>query len=263
MTIPSHHSVGDPGHTDDHNSMVDVLTAHENRVAAIEAAQPTYMVKTGNNTVTVSNPSGVADQVIVPSGPRETNALVRTVTVAGKQVWWLDAYGMQRLEAASADATPLVVAGYDNSQSGDLQQWRKHIGGDLLARIDRDGNVHAPNVTPSPWTNLTLASGIAWNSSLGARPAYRKVGDTVELRGNIRRSNNADFTVSPQEVGTLPTDFRPPHFSFSIQPATFRGGFSWVRMGVHPDGKIEFYFWFSSFNPDWVSLDGLRFSVTP
>lgn len=263
MTIPSHHSVGDTGHTDDHNAMADVLTAHENRVSAIESAQPTYMVKTGNNVVTLSNPSGVADQVIVPSGARDNTAMIRTITVSGKRVWWLDAYGMQRLEASSVDATPLVVSGYDDNQAGDLQRWQKHATGALLARVDKDGNVIAPNITPSAWTNITLASGLAWEDQLGSRPQYRKVGDMVELRGAVKKSNGGNFTVSPQSVATLPVGFRPPAMVYSVQSSAFQGGYGYNRMEILQNGLIRFFFQSNAYTPDWVSLDGFNFSLIP
>lgn len=261
-TIPSHHSVGDTGHTDDHNAVYDVLTDHQNRVAAIEGAQPTYMVKTGNNIVTLTNPSGVAEQVIVPSGTRDNTALVKSLTVGGKKVWWLDAYGMQRLEASSPGATPLDVAGYDNTHTADIQRWRKFDSGAVLSRVDAAGNIYAPNLTPTTWTNLTLASGIAWNSSLGARPQYRLIGDMVQLRGNVKRSNDADFTVTPTDVGTLPVGARPPNIVYSVQASTFRAGYGYVRMEILTSGLVRFYYQSSTYNPDWVSLDGFDFSLT-
>lgn len=262
-TIPSHHNVGDAGHTDDHNATYDVLNDHQSRLAAVESAQPTFMVKTGNNIVTLANPSGVADQVTVPAGPRDSTALIRSITVSGKRVWWLDAYGMQRLEAASVNATPLVVSGYDDAQAGDLQRWQKHGTGALLARVDKDGNVFAPNLTPGNWVNIPLATGIVHNPTLGARPQYRITGDRVELRGNIKKSNDTDFTVSPQNIGTLPVDVRPPNYVYSVQGATFRAGYGYVRMEIIAEGLIRFYFQSSSYTPDWVSLDGFNFSITP
>lgn len=263
MTIPSHHNVGDEGHTDDHNAIADVLTGHEDRVAALETARPSFMVKTGNNIITLTNPSGTADQVIVPTGPRDNAALIRTVTVANKRVWWLDAYGQQRLEAASVDATPLVVSGYDNNQAGDLQIWQKHGTGAVLSWVDRNGSIYAPNLTPSDWTNLTLAPGIAWNPQLGTRPQYRTVGDKVELRGNVQKSNGSDFTVSPTDIGTVPPALIPPAYVYSVQGASFRAGYGYVRMEIVTSGLIRALFQASTYAPAWISLDNISYSLTP
>lgn len=262
MTIPSQHIVGDPGHTDDHNAIADVLTSQESRVAALEGLQPGYMVKTGGNAITLTNPSGFADQVIIPSGSRDDAAYVRTVSYGGVRTFGLDTYGQLRAGAAQDGTCPAEFHGRSETQTADLGRWRKGgASGAIVARVDSDGNVFAPNLTPTAWTNLSLASGVAWYDVVGARPQYRRVGDEVQLRGHVKRSNNADFATSPQEVGTLPGGFTPPHWAYSVQPSQFSSSTGYVRMEVRDTGAIYFYF-SGGYTPGWVGLDGFRFSLT-
>lgn len=261
-SIPSHHNVGDTGHTTDHNQIVDVLTDHEQRVAAIQAAQPTYMVKTGNNIITVSNPTGMSRQVIVPSGTRDNAVAVETVSVGGKVVFALDTYGMLRVDAVSTAAVPLAVSGYDNSHTGDLQHWKKYGTGAILSRVAADGTIYAPNITPGAWTNLTLAGGLAWASGLGSQPQYRVTADKVELRGSVRKANSTDFTVSPQNVGTLPPAASPPYPHVVITAANMVDDEAYVRLTVETSGLIRFYFR-GGFTPNWISLDNTVFSRLP
>lgn len=262
-TIPSHHVVGDSGHTTDHNAMVDVLADHETRIAGIQTAQPGYMLKSGNNTVSVANPSGYAENVIVPAGSRD-GTYVKSVTVGGKRTFGLDTNGQLRVSSYASTDVPFTVWGFDATQSADLTRWRTHEAGPIVARVDSVGNIYAPNITPSTWTNITLASGIAWNSTGGARPQYRVVGDVVELRGSVKRTTDTDFTVSPSDVGTLPVDVRPPYWVYSAQAANFVDSTGYVRVEVQTSGLIRFYFANSgvTYQPRWIQLDGIRYSRT-
>lgn len=262
MTIPSQHVVGDTGHTTDHNAMADTLTAHKQSIELLQAAQPGYMLKAGGNVVNLTNPAGVSETVNIPAGSRDATAFVETVNYGGKRTFGLDPFGQIRVDASSPSNTPVEVSGYDATQTGDLQRWKQHGTGAILARVGSNGTVYAPNVTPGPWTNITLASGIAWNSDLGSRPAYRIIGDIVYLRGNVKKTSGTDFTASPQDLGTLPVSAVPPATIFSIQATTFRNSNFFCRMEVQPSGVIRAYFNSATYDPSWIAMDGIVFSRT-
>src|SRR5690242_16717749 len=116
-TIPSHHVVGDAGHTDDHNAMSDVLTDHDTRLGTLEGAQPTYLVKSGGNTINVANPSGVAGAIVIPSGTRDANAYVSAVTYGGVRTYGLDTYGQLRVGSAMDSTTPAEFYGQSSTQT--------------------------------------------------------------------------------------------------------------------------------------------------
>lgn len=261
-TIPSHHVVGDAGHTDDHNAVSDVLTDHETRVTALEGVQGGYLVKTGGNIVNVTNPAGTSDAVVIPSGTRDLNAYISTVTYGGVRTYGLDTYGQLRVGAAMDSTTPAEFFGQSNTQTSDLTRWRKNgVLGTVVARVDANGNLFAPNITPGAWTNITLTSGLVWSSSLGARPQYRIVGDCVELRGAVQKTSG-DFTTSPQDLGVVPAGAAPPYQTYGLGGAQFSAGQDHVRIEVQTGGLIRFYFASSTYTPTWVSLDNFRYSRT-
>jgi hypothetical protein len=262
-TIPSHHDVGDEGHTTDHNLISDALTEHQQRLGNVEGVQSAYMVKAGGNVINLTNPSGAAESVVIPAGSRDSAVYVKQVTYGGKRTFALDTYGQARLGSATPSEVALTVWGYDATQSGDLQRWRTYEGGPIVSRIGPDGTVYAPNLTPSVWTTLPLTSGLVWNTSLGARPSYRIIGDQVQVRGNVKKSNGSDFTVTPQDIGTLPVGFRPPNLVYTVTGSTFRDDYGYTRMEVLTSGVIRGIFWSSTYNPEWMSLDGITFSITP
>lgn len=261
-TIPTHHSIGDTGHTTDHNSIVDVLTNHESRVAGLEAEQSGYLLNTGQNTVNVANPSGYAEHVVIPSGSRDGAVFIQSVTYGGKRTFALDTFGHTRASAVNASSTPLEVAGFDATQSSDLQRWRQSDGGTILARVGFDGTIYAPNITPGVWTTLTLSSGLVANTSAGAVPSYRLVGDMVQLKGNIAKSDGTGFSSSPITLGSLPSGFRPAALTYTIIATNFASGYAWGRLQIGSDGSMQMYFASGSFNPTWCSLDTVAFSRT-
>ncbi len=268
MTIPIHHSPGDLEHTIDHNLIVDRLTDHASDIGVLEsdaAALPgLYMSKSGNNTVNVANPAGNGVIWVVPAGTRNTGAFVMTAIYAGKPTFVLDAYGQLRAGPAADDLVPAEIFGASSTQSADLLRFRKNaILGDVVSRVDANGNFYAPNITPTPWTNLDLAGGIVPNYAVGTAPMYRTIGDIVYLRGAVKKTDNTNFATSPVAIGTLPGGYRPVYLTFAITGAQLSGNYAWVRMEVGTNGLVQFYFPQGAYQPTWVSLDGLQFSRTP
>ena len=57
---------------------------------------------------------------------------------------------------------------------------------------------------PTAWVDLTLINGWLWENPM-QRPQYRKVGDTVEIRGTIYHAS-----FPPSNVFQLPAGYVPP-----------------------------------------------------
>lgn len=264
-SIPSHHVVGDTGHTTDHNSIVDVLTDHEARLVSQAASISGSVVKAGSNIINVANPSGWYERVDIPAGTRDASVWVEQVTYGGKRTFGLDTYGQIRIDAATTSQVGLVVSGYSSSHATDIMRWRQYEGGTTLGRIDQNGNIYAPNITPGAWTNLTLASGIAWKGNASARPQYRVVGDRVELRGAIKKSDGTDFSTSPTTIATMPVGTTPPYLTYLIQACELGSGMASVRLEITTAGVMKFYLITPSSTPQtpaWMTLDGGWWSLT-
>jgi hypothetical protein len=260
-TIPTHHAVGDTGHTNDHNGVVDVLTDHELRITNVQSAQATALVNSGQNNVTIANPSGYAFHVTIPSGTRDNSAYVHSVTYGGKQTFGLDTFGQLRVSASAPGNVPMEVAGYDSTQTADLTRFRQGSTGTVVARIGPDGTVYAPNITPGAWSSISLSSGLVHATATGAVPQYRVTGDVVMLRGSVAKSDSSGFSSSPVTLGSLPSGASPQNLVYFICGTQFSGGYAWARVQVGSDGAIRAYFSVTNFNPTWINLDGISFVV--
>lgn len=126
-----------------------------------------------------------------------------------------------------------------------------HVAGDL--RIDGQ----LLGVT-TPWTGLMLFFG--YDNLDPAHPGgnhplceYRRVGDVVELRGLL---HSAFHGVVGGVVALLPAGFWPPK---NIRLLTHGNGGAGVTVEVRADGLIEVLLG----TTEWISLNGISFSVTP
>jgi hypothetical protein len=104
----------------------------------------------------------------------------------------------------------------------------------------------------TPWVGFTFQNG--WTNFLGGHisGAYRKVGDTVQLRGLV----NAGVVGGATPIATLPGAFRPAatHFFGTVSNGVFG------LVSVASDGTI------TALAPStnaYVSLNGLTFSTSP
>lgn len=267
MTIPIHHAPGDLEHTEDHNSIVDVLTDHATDLVVIQseisALPNSFVSKSGNNVVQVANPSGYAMSFVIPPGSRDAGAYVMTVVYAGKQTFGLDSFGQVRVSSAQDALVPMEVFGASSAQTGDLLRFRKSgVFGEIVSRVDANGNFYAPNITPGVWTDLPLAGGIVAAYDVGSAPMYRLVGDEVQIRGGCRKSSG-NFNSSPTQIGTIPSGYRPLYLTFFTAGAALAGTFYSVRLEVGTNGLVQIYWPHGSYQPNWVSLDGMRYSRTP
>ena len=105
-------------------------------------------------------------------------------------------------------------------------------------------------VEPGPWRMLSLMPN--YRAGPGGSPAFRVVGDMIEFRGQVARSNGD--LVSGEQFATLPAS-RFGTLSYFLQPANFGQGSVAVEVGFreqlwtyHPQGIVSNVF----------SLDGIQ-----
>lgn len=262
MIPPSDKEVGDPGHTDDHNAITEALVDHQSRIALVEGATENALVSDEPNDVTLNNSTNAYHQRIeLPTGDRSGQPDVLSVTRSGDMVSSLNGNGYPRIRSHAPTDIPHITTAHA-SQSADLHQWRS-ASNSVIARVDAQGNFHGGNVSPGPWTTLTLSGLYQWDSTAGNRPQYRRVGDYVELRGALRRVDSAPIVFSGTSllVGSLPPTMGAPGGFRSIQ-ATQQTSQSFICQAVvSPDGSVSIS-GEGSHSPLWISLDRIRFSIT-
>lgn len=86
----------------------------------------------------------------------------------------------------------------------------------------------------SGWITLPLASGVSAYSN-AQLPQYRKVGNTVYIRGAVK-----GITTVPKVIGTLPAGFRPTQVRSFVQNTSVQDSHPhFTRMQVQTNGDIE------------------------
>lgn len=89
-------------------------------------------------------------------------------------------------------------------------------------------------VEDSGWINLSLASGV-YEYSSAQRPQYRKIGNTVYIRGAVK-----NVTTLPKVLATLPDGFRPTQVVSYVQNTTIQDSHPhFMRVQVQTNGNIE------------------------
>jgi hypothetical protein len=101
------------------------------------------------------------------------------------------------------------------------------------------------------WTALNLGGGWGAFGGIYAPPAYRRVGDIVELRGVIK----SGFGTGAMLNSVLPSGFQPTHSRMFVVNAG--PGSAWIN--VHPTGQMTLEAFLPSGTNAWVSLDQIRF----
>lgn len=106
----------------------------------------------------------------------------------------------------------------------------------------------------SGWMDLPLADGISSYSSAQS-PQYRKINNTVYIRGAVK-GIKTDKTI----IATLPVGFRPTKVVSFVQNMSMSGGVAnMVRWQVQTDGDIEMQYTDHSLSEytgsEWFALD--------
>jgi hypothetical protein len=106
--------------------------------------------------------------------------------------------------------------------------------------------------TPPAWIPLPFATGWSSYDTTYQSGGYRKLGDMVFLRGLCTQVAGATSSMF-----TLPSGYRPLKISLGAHISSV----SMVRYDIQTNGSFVTSATISSGN--WVSLEGIQFSVTP
>lgn len=101
------------------------------------------------------------------------------------------------------------------------------------------------------WAGVPFATGWGHYGSYFTNGTYRKVGDTVTLRGLVTRSSGSSMVIC-----TLPVGYRPSGGEVFSQ----RTSVGDLRVDVTNNGNVTIAG--GSFAGTWVSLSGISFSTT-
>lgn len=123
----------------------------------------------------------------------------------------------------------------------------------LVAKGDGDeGVTRWESVISPPWIDLVLSSGYRKLGSGDTQPAYRVVGDMVEFRGQIERTNGAAFATGDYvKFGRISA---PAYLRAGYSNASANGARSVFFSGTGDGRDLSFYA--RDAGVTWMSLDG-------
>jgi hypothetical protein len=222
------------------NSFVttDRLLVVGNGTSTLDRSDALVMLKNGNTTLNGNltidaDNDGVGASYTLPGQDGTANQIMSTD--GSGNVSWVD---------APTSGTTLPAGG---------------TSGQVLQTDGSGGYSWTDNtVAPGAYTSATLASGwqyynAAFSVTNFQDPRYRKVNNVVTIEGLCRK--NAAIN-NGETIMTLPAGFRPTKTRiFSVE--TENGA---VRVDVNANGTVIIATGFNV-NQNWVSLDGLTFSI--
>jgi len=257
--IPATHQVGDPNHTPDHNSIVQVLTDYDNYIGQLQSQIASMFSVAGGNVCNITGTSTPLATVNLPAGNRDSAVDTLDVMCAGVKVFSLNGYGELRIFPQLASHIAQVIKAQP-SQTGDLFQLQDSAG-NVLARFTANGtllvtqpvNIVQPGTTNTP-ENWHTISGLSSGWSIGSGPAgflkYKKLpsNSVAMAMRNVRVGTNADSTTI-LSAGTIPAGWAPISISripvytdvLAIASGTAGNNAEMSIIQVNPDGSAQCY----------------------
>ncbi len=211
--------------------------------SGLTAPSGNITASTGNVNVTAGN--------ITAGGPITGQSVVSNTTVTAGS-------GITSTTGNITATAGNVVAGSALQGSTLAVTNNATVGGTLTST----GNITAPNLTATAWTNITLNAG--YSVETGGTPQYRTVTmgtqSWVELRGRIRK-DASDYS-GQETIATLPAPVRPPTITYAAVAHEWRS-LTTTRIEVNSStGNIIV----TGALPDdpfrWFSIDNVRWSMT-
>lgn len=203
--------------------------------------------------------------------PTQTGQSGKILTTDGTATSWIDA--PTELPAGGTNGQLLGVSGVgiqwldsdevilDNSPTNEIELPVGGANGQVL-QTDGSGNYTWTDntVAPGVYSAATLNTAAGWeyyNAAYGVTsfqdPRYRKVNNIVTLEGMCSKNS---AVANADTIMTLPVGYRPTKIRiFTVQ--TENGA---IRVDVNPNGTVLVATGFDV-NQNWISLDGLTFSI--
>lgn len=122
----------------------------------------------------------------------------------------------------------------------------------LIAKGDGDeGVTRWESLISPPWIDLALSSGYK-ELNVGGRPQYRLVGDMLEFRGQVQRTNGGIFT--PRDYIKFGRISGPAYCRATFSPAVGSSARSAFIAGTSDGRDMSFYL--NETGATWLSIDG-------
>ena len=115
-------------------------------------------------------------------------------------------------------------------------------------------------ISPGPWIPVTFAGGFTARTG---SPAYRILGDVVELRGTVEKTDGSPFLKGTAfTILTLPASARPSAYRYFVAATEFAAHL-YCRVEVEVDGSVTINVPPSTgTGASWLSLDNIRYSLS-
>jgi hypothetical protein len=199
---------GTLGHTNDHNTLVTIITSLQSAVAALQAAPPAMALNGGNVSAVPGTATSFA-QVTVSAGNRDGGADVLDFFYGSQKIFSLNPYGEPRITAAALTHVAQIIYVLAGQSADAWQILSSSLA--VLARVGPDGSAgfagpvsRLVGGAPAAWVHCTMANG--WTAYASRTLAVKLTNDNmVQVSGQLVPGTTADGTT----VATLPAGFAP------------------------------------------------------
>lgn len=283
---------GTTAETNSNNSMVLTVGSVNERAEAVVAGY--YHVLTRNMTVPLPPVTSTTTYYVcltydprndggdVAAGPVSVQVFTNTIpTTHGRVSVALHSVTRkpnQLLTAAAVEifrprVSPIILVGSEGSlpKPGSVLYGTVAVvesSNDIVVARNSNADTGVPtewvSLASPKWVDLADNQFYGWPGH-GYRRGYRRLGSSMELRGRIKRTNNAAFAVGGGDwdqgykILNLPEEYAP---SRSMRFVTTTDGFAsngLAVISVESDGSV--YAMPLLRNAAWVGLDGVRFDT--
>lgn len=270
MTMPSppaHHSTGDSGHTDDHNTIAAILGDLQAAVAALQGRPASWALDGGNVAAIPGTGTGFGI-VTVSAVNRDSAPDILDFYYGSQKIFSLNSYGELRLTPAELSHVAQVIYTL-SAQTADAWQVLSP-GLSPLARVGPDGSASFAGPVslwsggaPAAWQHPALQPAAGWTTYAGRTLACKLTNDAmVQLTGQLVPGQISDGTI----VATMPAGFAPLYRPEVVHAATFRitQGFfgaqndAGLYLEIEPNGALKCYSFSTGFaeSDDHVVISG-------
>jgi hypothetical protein len=248
-TLPTTHSVGDTGHTGDHNTLVAalsqalaMLSQDGSSLATLQAAIDDMFSTAGGNVCAVPALTPTFAVINLAAIDRDNGNDTFDVFYGTQKVFSLNSYGDIVVSPSTTSHTSITINALP-SQTADLVQLLSSTGS-ILSRVNSAGNLNVTNVygmapggTQEVWNSLAVpsgASGILRYRMVAAPP------NSAQLQGAL--TWNTVPAAGTVTLGTLPSAYQPSNqyrAPIGIFTTATGSGVANTRLQISTGGSIQ------------------------